>query len=58
MVLHGGIKICVEADDQTSKNLLEVILKEEENHINWLESQMHQIKEVGYENYLAQQINP
>ena len=58
VVLHAGIKTCVEADDQTSKNLLEEILKEEENHIDWLESQLRQIKEIGYENYLAQQINP
>jgi bacterioferritin len=58
VVLHAGIKTCVDADDQTSKNLLEQILKEEESHVDWLESQLHQIKEVGYENYLAQQINP
>lgn len=58
VVLHAGIKTCVDADDQTSKNLFEQILKEEESHVDWLESQLHQIKEVGYENYLAQQINP
>lgn len=58
VVLRAGIKTCLDADDQTSKGLLERILSEEENHVDWLESQMHQIKEVGYENYLAQQINP
>lgn len=58
VVLRAGIKTCIEADDDTSKNLLERILSEEENHVDWLEMQMHQIKEVGYENYLAQQINP
>ena len=58
VVLRAGIKTCLEADDETSKGLLERILSEEENHVDWLESQLHQIKEVGYENYLAQQINP
>jgi bacterioferritin (cytochrome b1) len=36
--------------------LLEHIVVAEEHHINWIETQFHQIKEVGYENYLAQQI--
>lgn len=58
VVLRAGIRTCIEANDDTSKNLMERILQEEENHVDWLESQMHQIKEVGYENYLAQQINP
>jgi bacterioferritin (cytochrome b1) len=29
---------------------------DEEHHVDWIESQVHQIQEVGYENYLAQQI--
>ena len=58
VVLRAGIKTCLEANDETSKGLLERILSEEENHIDWIECQLHQISEVGYENYLAQQINP
>lgn len=57
-VLRPGIKVCMEASDEASKDLLEKILIDEEKHIDWIESQLHQIEEVGYENYLTQQINP
>lgn len=55
-VLHDGIRTCVEAGDHVSRELLEHILADEEDHVDWIEAQLHQIKEVGYENYLAQQI--
>jgi bacterioferritin (cytochrome b1) len=32
------------------------IVKSEEEHIDWLEAQLHQVKEIGLENYLAQQV--
>ena len=56
-VLHPGIRICVEAGDDSSRELLEHIVVDEEKHVDWIESQLHQIDEVGYQNYLAQQIN-
>jgi len=56
VVLRDGIKTCVEAADDASRELLEHILVDEEEHVDWIESQLHQIKEVGYQNYLAQQI--
>jgi bacterioferritin len=31
-------------------------LKDEEKHVDWLEAQLHQIEEIGYERYLSQQI--
>jgi len=55
-VLRPGIRTCLAASDDASKNLLEKILIEEEKHVDWLESQLRQIDEVGYQNYLAQQI--
>jgi bacterioferritin len=55
-VLRSGIKTCVEAADDASRELLEHILVDEENHVDWIEAQLHQINEVGYQNYLAQQI--
>ena len=55
-VLKPGIKTCLDAQDDATRELLEHIVVDEERHIDWLESQFHQIKEVGYENYLAQQI--
>jgi len=55
-VLKPGIKTCLDAQDDASRELLEHIVVDEERHIDWIESQFHQINEVGYENYLAQQI--
>ncbi|HYA28471.1 MAG TPA: bacterioferritin [Acidobacteriota bacterium] len=55
-VLRPGIRTCLAASDDASKNLLEKILIEEEKHVDWLESQLRQIDEVGFQNYLAQQI--
>jgi bacterioferritin len=55
-VLRSGIKTCVEAADDASRELMEHILVDEEHHVDWIESQLHQIEEVGYQNYLAQQI--
>jgi bacterioferritin len=57
LVLKGGIKTCLEAGDNASRELLEHILVDEEEHVDWIETQLHQIKEIGVENYLAQQIH-
>ena len=54
-VLHPGIKTCVEAGDDSSRELLEHIVVDEEKHVDWIEAQLHQINEVGYQNYLTQQ---
>ena len=42
--------------DNASRELFERLLKDEEEHVDWLEAQIHQIKEIGYERYLSQQI--
>ncbi|HEX5606537.1 MAG TPA: bacterioferritin [Candidatus Binatia bacterium] len=55
-ILHPGIKTCLETSDDASRELLEHILVDEEKHVDWIETQLHQIEEVGYQNYLAQQI--
>ncbi|MGB9196302.1 MAG: bacterioferritin [Terriglobales bacterium] len=54
--LNDGIKQCVAGGDNGSRELLEKILVDEEHHIDWLEGQLFMIKEMTYENYLAQQI--
>jgi bacterioferritin len=43
-------------DDHGTEQLLKAILKDEEAHIDWLEAQQDQIKQVGIQNYLAQQV--
>jgi bacterioferritin len=54
--LNDGINTCVAANDNASRDLLEKILTDEEHHIDWLEGQLHAIEEMGYQNYLAQQL--
>ena len=54
--LNEGIKSCVAVGDNGSRELLEKILLDEEHHIDWLEGQLYMIKEMGYENYLTQQV--
>ncbi len=44
------------AGDNVSRELFDILLKDEEQHVDWLEAQMHQIKELTYERYLSQQI--
>ncbi len=55
-VLTPGVKLCLELGDTGSRELLEHIIIDEEGHEDWIEAQLHKIGELGYENYLAQQI--
>ena len=54
--LNKGIEVARNQGDNGTRALLEQILRDEEEHVDWLEAQLHQIKEMGAENYLAQQI--
>ncbi len=54
--LNKAIVAAVEAGDNGSRELFEKILVDEEHHVDFLEAQLHLIRELGYENYLAQQI--
>jgi bacterioferritin len=56
-VLKPGIRTCLEINDDASRELLEHFVVDEEHHIDWIETQLHQIDEVGLQNYLAQQIH-
>ena len=55
--LNPGLELCRGKGDNGSRLLLEKILKDEEEHINWLEAQLTQIQTMGLQNYLAQQID-
>jgi bacterioferritin len=55
--LNKGIAVCVAKGDNGTRELLEGILKGEEHSIDWLESQLHLVKEVGKERYLSEQIS-
>jgi bacterioferritin len=55
--LRPAIRLCLEEMDHASRELLEHILVDEEEHVDWIEGQLHIIKEAGLDNYLAQQIH-
>ncbi|HTM04643.1 MAG TPA: bacterioferritin [Vicinamibacterales bacterium] len=52
---NKAIKISREAGDDVSRELFSFLLKDEEAHVDWLEMQLHQVKEMGYERYLSNQ---
>jgi bacterioferritin len=53
---NRGIVLCVNNNDNGTREILEEKLRGEEDHLDWLESQVELIRQVGLENYLAQQI--
>ena len=54
--LNKGTELCRSKQDNGSRLLLERILRDEEEHVDWLEAQLQQIEEIGLPHYLAQQI--
>lgn len=50
--LKEGIELCLKHNDPGTRELFEHILTSEEEHVDWLEAQLHKIEELGYSNYL------
>ena len=55
--LNDAIALCVQKGDNGTRELLERILRGEEEGADWLESQLHIVGEIGKERYLAEQIH-
>ncbi|HMB14790.1 MAG TPA: bacterioferritin [Pelovirga sp.] len=53
---NESIRLAAEVGDNGTKSMLEEILKEEEEHLDWLEAQQDQIEQMGLQLYLAEQI--
>jgi len=53
---NESINLAVQVGDNGTRELLEAILKDEEAHIDWLEAQLDQIKQMGIQNYLVEQL--
>jgi bacterioferritin len=52
---NQAAKIAADEADNGSRDLFIKLLKDEEEHADWLETQLHQIAELGYERYLTTQ---
>ncbi len=55
--LNKAIALCRDKADNGTRDLLEEILKTEEDSVDWLEAQLHIVGEIGKEQYLAEQIH-
>ena len=54
---NNGVRVAVELADNGTRDLLGSILVDEEDHIDWIEGQLDQIKQMGIKIYLAEQID-
>ena len=55
-LLSDGVVHCTKVGDFTTRHMLEDMAKDVDDHIDWIETQMETIKQIGLENYLAEQI--
>jgi len=55
---NGAIETCRKASDNATADFLLVILKDEEDHVDFLETQLELISKIGLQNYLTQQMTP
>ncbi len=53
---NRAVQVSRDEGDNASREMFERLLKDEERHVDWLEAQLHQIAEMGYERYLSQQV--
>jgi bacterioferritin len=53
---NDAIRLAVEVGDNGTRELFESILKDEEDHIDWLEAQLDQVAQMGIQNYLVEQV--
>ena len=54
---NDSIKLAVELEDNGTREMLESILKDEEDHIDWIEAQLDQVLQMGIQVYLSEQIS-
>ncbi len=54
---NEAIRLALEVGDHGTRELLEAILRDEEEHIDWIEAQQDQIEHIGVQRYLVEQID-
>jgi bacterioferritin len=55
-ILGEGVAHCTKVGDYTTRRMFEDMSKDVDAHIDWIETQLETIKQVGLENYLSEQI--
>ena len=55
---HEARQVCRECEDYVSMDLFETLLADEENHIDFLETQLKLIEQIGIDNYALLQASP
>jgi len=55
--LRAAINVCEKHEDYVTRDLLKNILKSEEEHVDWLETQLSLIEKMGVENYMQSASN-
>jgi bacterioferritin len=55
--LAGAISHCASVADFTTRNILEEIIRDEETHVDWFETQLETIRQIGLDNYLTEQVH-
>lgn len=53
---NEGVQICLEEKDAASREVMELIVRESEESIDWIEEQLDLIDKLGIENYMLSQI--
>jgi bacterioferritin len=56
--LRSGIVVCREAEDYATRAMFEEMIREEEEHVDWFETQLEAIRLIGLDNYLSRQLYP
>lgn len=54
--LGEAIAHCAQVGDYNTRSMLEEMIRDEETHVDWFEMQLETIRQIGAENYLAQQL--
>ena len=55
-LMSEGVKHCTKVGDFATRHMLEDMIQDEEEHIDWIETQLETIKQTGLQNYLSEQI--
>ena len=55
-LLTEGVTHCARVEDYTTRDMLETMLQDVDEHIDWIETQQELIKQIGLERYLSEQI--